>query len=103
MFREDELSAFEQWGDTYPTEAAERLPSRIELDAVFASGRDHDYTRLKHLVAKLDRRVSELEAEAIEANQRAIAAEDENTKLRSALESGVRSSLAIGPPTARWF
>ena len=40
-------------GDTYPTEAAERLPSRIELDAVFASGRDHDYTRVKHLVAKL--------------------------------------------------
>ena len=103
MFREDGLSAFEQWGNTYPTEAAERLPSRIELNAVFASGRDHDYTRLKHLVAKLDRRVSELEAEAIEANQRAIAAEDENTKLRSALESGVRSSLAIGPPTARWF
>ena len=97
MFRKDELSAFEQWGNTYPTEAAERLPSRIELDAVFASGRDHDYTRLKHLVAKLDRRVSELEAEAIEAKQRAIAAEDENTKLRSALESGVRSSL-VPPP-----
>ena len=45
--------------------------------------------------------MSELEAEAIEANQRAIAAEDENTKLRSALESGVRS--IIGSPTARWF
>ena len=67
---------------------------------LFASGRDHDSTRLYHLVAKLDRRVSELEAEAIEANQRAIAVEDENTKLRSALESCVQSSL--GSPTARW-
>ena len=63
---------------------------------MFASGRDHDYTRLKRLVAKLDRCVSELEAEAIEAKQRAIAAEDENTKLRSALESGVRS--LVPPP-----
>ena len=112
LFLEKEISAFELWGNTYPSAPAERLPTRVELDAVFASGRDHDYTRLKHLVAKLDgrvseldSRVSELEAEVLEANRRAKAANDdaittsdeidcllaENKELRLALESGVRS------------
>ena len=112
LFQEKEISAFELWGNTYPSASAERLPTRDELDAVVASGRDHDYTRLKYLVAKLDgsvselvSRVSKLEAEAREANRRAKAANDdvftasdeidcllaENTKLRLALESGVRS------------
>ena len=111
-FHDDEISAFELWGNTYPSASAERLPTRVELDAVFASGRDHDYTRLKHLVAKLDGRVSklhsrvaELEIEVCEANRRAKAANNdvftasdeidcllaENTELRLALESGVRS------------
>ena len=47
LFHEKEISAFELWGNTYPSAPAERLPTRIELDAVFATGRDHDYTRLK--------------------------------------------------------
>jgi hypothetical protein len=69
------ISAFELWGNSCPSAPADRLPTRVELDAVFASGRDHDYTQLKHLVAKLDGRVSELdsrvgelEAEVLEAS-----------------------------------
>ena len=112
LCHDNETSAFELWGNTYPSAPAERLPTRVELGAVFASGRNHDYTRLKHLVAKLDGRVRELdsrvsehEAEVRDANRQAKATNDdvftasdeidcllaENTELRLALESGVRS------------